>query len=171
MTSAAFYNINFKKLAKDVMAGELRTPEMIAFISALVTPIDTLYNYFLSQRSANIYRLKHTSQVCYMRSALNDEFDTELRRITIKNAEIKEPLWFYEVGDEKPVHFYEEADNQPVYFREASEFFGGGSDFTVLVPLELKPATETELNAYLIRMRALIDYYKLYCKAYTIEFI
>src|SRR5690606_12863694 len=119
----------------------------------------------------SMYRLNHNSQVCSLKAVLNDAFDTDLRRITIQNATIKEPLWFYEPGDEKPVYFYEVADESPVYFRSESEFMGGGSDFTVLVPLDLKPVSEVELNAYLIRMRALIDYYKLYCKAYTIEFI
>jgi hypothetical protein len=106
-----------------------------------------------------------------MQAVLNDSFDNVLRRIIIKNAVIKSPLWFYEPEENKPVKFYEVSDNKPVYFREEAEFLSDGADFTVLVPVDLKPKTPQEETALIIKMKAQIDYYKLFVKNYSILWV
>lgn len=170
MATDNVYNINFEKLVEMLLPVFLRKPIQLFFLKCLVKPIAQLHIQFLAFRAESLYKLNHNSQVIYMQAMLNDSFDNDLRRIKIRNAEIKQPVWFYEVEEEKPVFFYE-PDEAPVYFREDYEFLGGGSDFTVFVPAELQPIDPTSLNAYLVKMKAKIDYYKLYCKGYQIVFI
>ena len=128
------------------------------------------YNQILHFRAESLYKLNHNSQIIYLEKVLNDAFDAETRKIYINNAQINEPVWFYEIADNKPVFFYEIADNKPVYFREESELVGDGIDFTVFVPIQLKPLQTQQLDDFLNQMRALIDYYKLYSKNYQIQF-
>jgi len=115
--------------------------------------------------------VNHNSQICFLQAVLNDSFDNIQRRIIIRNATLREPLWFYEPEENKPVLFYEPSDNKPVYFREESEFIGDGADFLVLVPIDLKPNTLQEETAFLIKMKAQIDYYKLFVKNYKILWV
>jgi len=126
---------------------------------------------FLEFRRQALYKVNHNSQICYLQAVLNDSFDNVQRRIIIRNAILREPLWFYEPEENKPVLFYEESDNKPVYFREESEFIGDGADFLVLVPMDLKPTNAQEENALLIKMKAQIDYYKLFVKNYIILWV
>ncbi|QYS86300.1 hypothetical protein JJC03_15445 [Flavobacterium oreochromis] len=134
-------------------------------------PIIWLHLEFLDFRKESLYKLDHNSQICNLQAVLNDIFDNTERRIIIRNAVLREPLWFYEPEENKPVLFYEESDNKPVYFREESEFIGDGADFLVLVPINLKPTNTQEENAFLIKMRAQLDYYKLFVKNYKILWV
>lgn len=164
------YNIDFNKLVSDLQLPMLRKPLVLAFAKSLVAPVVTLHESFIKFRKDSLYKVKHNSQVVYLRAALNDSFDPVLRRIQIANAVIEQPIWIYEPLDDKPVFVFESFDNAPVYLRESFEFFGGGNDFIVHVPMSLKPEA-AELQAYLIKMSAQVDYYKLYSKNYSILFI
>ncbi|MEG3973472.1 hypothetical protein QT970_02485, partial [Microcoleus sp. herbarium8] len=101
---------------------------------------------------------------CYLQAVLNDSFDNTQRRIIIRNAILREPLWFYELEENKPVLFYEESDNRPVFFREEIEFIGDGADFIVVIPNGIKPLNRQELNVFITKMKGLISYYKLFVK-------
>lgn len=170
MTPPSFYILNFYRIARELMAEPFRYFELWDLFRCFLAPVETLYQDFLTWRADCLYRLGHNSQVCYLQAALNDRFDNTERRIYITNVEVQEPVWIYEPEDDKPVRFYEPEDEMPVYFREDFEFEGGAYDFTVMVPIELHPATSEELQAYLVQMRALVDYYKLFCKEYNIIF-
>ena len=166
-----YYLIDFNKLTRYLVPIKSRKPIRLAYLRVLVKPIILLHQRFLDFRTKCIYKLEHNSQIVYLRAVLNDSFDNDLRRIRIANAVIDQPIWVYEPLDDKPVFVYETSDNSPVFLREASEFFGGGNDFIVQVPMDLKPASDDALQAYLIKMSAKVDYYKLYSKNYTILFV
>lgn len=134
------------------------------WLSAVFTPIVKMRIDFLAFRNESLYKVNHNSQICYLQAVLNDKFDNVLRRIVIRNAVLKEPIWFYEPEENKPVLFYEPSDNKPVYFREESEFIGDGADFLVLVPIDIKPTNTQEENALIVKMQSQIEYYKLYVK-------
>lgn len=165
------YTIDFDRLVTNLQLTFLRKPFLLIFAKCLVSPIVSLYVAFLNFRIDSLYKLNHNSQVVYMQAMLNDSFDNELRRIRIANAVIEQPIWVYEPLDDEPLFVYEASDNAPVYLRELFEFFGGGNDFIVQVPMELKPTPPEALEAYLIKMSAKVDYYKLYSKNYSILFI
>lgn len=150
---------------------EERKPKTIKWLNVVLKPIVRLHIEFLAFRNQALYKVNHNSQICYLQAVLNDSFDNIARRIVIKNAVLKEPLWFYEPEENKPVKFHEESDNKPVYFREEWELLGDGADFTVLVPIDLKPNTTQDENAFLIKMKAQLDYYKLFVKNYIILWV
>lgn len=170
MISDNVYIINFKRLIKYLDATFLRKAKYVGYMLAAAAPLKSLYNVFLGFKDDAIYKVSHNSQICYMQKVLNDSFDDDLRRIVIKNAIIFEPSWFYHPEDNKPLFFYNEADNLPVYFYNPQDFLGDGVDFTVIVPLAIKPITPAEVITFETKMRAQIDYYKLYSKNYIIKY-
>lgn len=166
-----FYTVNWRTFIILNMPVLLRKAKAIKWLEVLFAPVVWLHLEFLAFRKQALYKVSHNSQICYLQAALNDSFDNIQRRIIIRNAILREPLWFYEQEENKPVKFYEESDNKPVYFREESEFIGDGADFLVLVPADLKPGNTQEENALLIKMTGQIDYYKLYVKNYIIQWV
>ena len=165
------YNINWRKFIIENLEVDLRRVKTVKWLEVLFKPIIWLHIEFLAFRIQALYKVNHNSQICYLQAVLNDSFDNIQRRIIIRNATLREPLWFYEPEENKPVVFYEPEDNKPVYFREESEFIGDGADFLVLVPIDLKPSNATEEIAFKIKMEGLIDYYKLYVKNYLIIWV
>ena len=165
------YNINWRKFIIENLEVDLRRVKTVKWLEVLFKPIIWLHIEFLAFRTQALYKVNHNSQICYLQAVLNDSFDNIQRRIIIRNATLREPLWFYEPEENKPVVFYESEDNKPVYFREESEFIGDGADFLVLVPIDLKPTNTQEENALLIKMKAQIDYYKLFVKNYIILWV
>lgn len=158
------YNINWRTFIILNLPVLLRQLKFIKLLEVFFKPIVWLHLEFLAFRNQALYKVNHNSQICYLQAVLNDIFDNTDRRIVIRNAILREPLWFYEPEENKPVLFYEESDNKPVYFREESEFIGDGADFLVLVPIDLKPTNTQELNAFIVKMKGLLFYYKLYVK-------
>lgn len=165
------YNNDWNHFLISNLPFEERKPKTIKWLNVILKPIVRLHLEFLAFRNQALYKVNHNSQICYLQAVLNDSFDNIQRRIIIRNAVLREPLWFYEPEENKPVKFYEDSDNKPVYFREEWELLGDGADFTVLVPIELKPNTIQEENAFLIKMRAQLDYYKLFVKNYIILWV
>lgn len=165
------YNINWRAFIILNLPVFLRKFKFIRLLEVFFTPIIWLHFEFLEFRKQALYKLNHNSQICYLQAVLNDAFDNNHRRIIIANAVLREPVWFYEPEENKPVMHYEEPDNKPVYYREETEFIGDGADFLVLIPGDLKPDNDQEENAYLIKIRAQLDYYKLYVKNYLIVWV
>lgn len=162
------YNINWEEFIRDKIPPELRTPIFEKYVLSLTEANRQLFYQFLAFRIQAIYKVSHNSQVVYLQKMLNDKFDPVARRIRVANAVIKEPVWFFEVDDDKPVWFYNPEDNNPVDFNEESDLLGDNVDFRVLVPIQLKPSTAIAEEAYIIKMSAQINYYKLFSKNYKI---
>ncbi|KIO75942.1 hypothetical protein TH53_17935 [Pedobacter lusitanus] len=154
-----WYKIDFKKLTVLILPTFLRQNLMVSYIQALVTPVSMLYQLWYTRREDNLYKLAHNGQVCYLRKALNDLFDNELRRIYIDNG-----------NRFKRTYIYTRAENRPRYLKRlflqpSTSFADTGADFKVMLPAELNiPANYYQLNA-------LVDFYKLASKRYTIETI
>ena len=165
------YNINWRTFIILNLPVLLRQLKFIKLLEVFFKPIMWLHLEFLAFRTQALYKVNHNSQICFLQAVLNDSFDKVQRRIVIRNAILREPLWFYEPEENKPVLFYEEMDNKPVYFREEIEFVGDGADFLVLVPLDLKPTNTQEENALIIKMEGQLNYYKLFVKNYIILWV
>ncbi|MBB6499108.1 hypothetical protein [Pedobacter cryoconitis] len=154
-----WYKIDFKKLAVLLLPTFLRKNLITGYIQALVTPISMLYQLWYIKREDNLYKLDHNGQVCYLRKVLNDLFDAELRRIFIDDG-----------NRFKRTYLYTMAENQPhylgsLYLQPSTSFADTGTDFKVMIPSELN----TQTNHY--QLIALVDFYKLASKRYTIETI
>lgn len=165
------YSINWRTFIIINLPVFCRKFKYIKLFEVFFKPVIWLHLEFLDFRKQSLYKLNHNSQICYLQAVLNDYFDNEQRRIIITNAILREPVWFYEPDENKPVMHYEESDDKPVYYREENEFIGDGADFIVVIPLDLKPSNNLEENALLIKIRAQLDYYKLYVKNYLIIWV
>jgi len=162
MDFSKVYTTNFNRLVIHMLPLSVRKPIFIAWLTALVKPIANLHQQFVNFRRASLYKIEHTPQVFSLEQMLNDAFDVQLRRIYISDGAYRDGLYFYNPDENKMVPFYNPEENAPVHFYDGAELFSLDTDFVVIVPFELNPAQE-------IRMKSLIDFYRLPDKTYKIE--
>ena len=151
-----WYNIDFNKLVVLNQPTFLRKNIMVAFLRALIEPIKKLYYLWFIFRTANLYKLEHTGQVCYLRKVLNDRFDPSQRRIYIGNGNKYDRQYIYTTPELKPKFI------GTMYLHPRSDYADTGVDFIVYAPAELLDTTNYE-------MKALIEFYKEGAKRYKIE--
>lgn len=156
------FEINFNNLVVHFLPMGLRKQDAIAWLRALVKPIATIHIQFINYRRASLYKIEHTPQVFSLEQVLNDAFDVQLRRIFIGDGAYRDGVYFYNPEEQKPVAFYDPEENAPVHFYDGSQLFSLDTDFVVTVPFELTASQE-------IRMRSLIDFYRLPDKTYNVE--
>ena len=106
-------------------------------------------------RTANLLKLSYNGQRCYLRKALNDKFDPELRRIFIDGT-----------LDIEQDYIYTQAENLDVYlgtmFLETEFNYAGTTvDFLVFVP-------QLVLDLKINEIIATLEFYKLAGKQYQI---
>ncbi|MBD5251393.1 MAG: hypothetical protein HDS56_09505 [Barnesiella sp.] len=160
------FNVNIKRLALLVLPTWLRRPLVGALIYAGVIPLGRLAQELRKYRNSIRYRLSHNGQVCKLRGVLNDEFDPELRRITVEDRDSStmiEASIIYRREEARWAMVPRRGFGTVLIHREG---FSGtsGYDFWINVPEELRSAgIET-------RMRAIINTYKLASKRYTINY-
>lgn len=159
------YIIDYNKLLVWLLPTFLRRVKLSKWLKVLLHPITILYNDFLKYRKRVNYKLSHNSQVCYLQKVLNDSFDTEQKRIYIKNGLFIQALYVYSPQENLPVYI----DTQYIYSDE--DLIGRQDDFIVLVPSQLKPSNPIALEGFLNDMKALINEYKLASKTYSIKWI
>lgn len=155
------YRIDFDKLVVQLLPILLRKAAHVAWLRVLITPWVALHKSFTTKRGAWRYQLTHTPQVFSLENVLNDHFDPAQRRIYIVDGDYIDAIRFYESEDSKPVRFYEATPE--VRFYEPSDFDLLDVDFVVRIPLTLSAAEE-------LRLRALLDFYKLPDKTYTLRY-
>ena len=151
-----WYKIDFYKLVFNFLMVGLRKPIEVGFYYSFVNPLVSLHQTWKTYRFANLYKLEHTGQVCYLRGALNDSFDPSQRRIYIDGTG----------GDALKTYIYTPGEEQTKYLgkiwlRNSLEFADTGADFLVYVPQAIVALQNFEL-------RALIDFYKIASKRYLI---
>jgi len=154
-----WFDLDFDKLVVETQLRGLRKPRIIALAKAVIRPLRTLHFNWKMKRERTLYILAHNVQVCYMRGALNDVFDPELRRIYIDGG----------LNDLEPVYIYTPAEEQPkylgtIYSNSSLVNQATGFDFIVYVPQEIMQTQSFEVNAQ-------INLYRLGGKRYSIEFI
>jgi hypothetical protein len=134
----------------------------VAWLSVLLSEIQNLHAKFIDFSDDITYKLNHNSQVCYLESALNDEFDPSLRRIYIADAggELIQPL--QRDTDLTPVVLGSDTAGSPLTLQPDSGYTGGSYDFIVKLPYVFDQAT-------IYRLRSLVNYYKLAGKRYDIN--
>jgi hypothetical protein len=161
------YNIDFLKLIKLSIPTFWRTTKRLAFLNTILTPVKSHYNAFVAYKNDAIYRVSHNGSITLLQKVLNDKFDNLDRRIFIKNFQRRNGIRFYPEAANREVGFYSPAK---IAFRPSLNNVNG-ADFIINVPIEYQYGDEVQLNKFLIKLRAQVDYYKLYAKKYTIVWI
>lgn len=129
--------------------GAIARSPMLEWLGALISPVPTLHNAFLTFRARIMESITITGQVCRLRTGLNDRFDPALRRIYIVDQDELAPLFIFLESENRPVYL-------PVYIT------GSAVEFLVMVPAEL--ASDEQL------IRQFLNAYKLVTKRYRIQY-
>jgi hypothetical protein len=127
------YDIDFRRLVLLLLPTFLRRPRIVAFVSALISPLSQLHGRFKRFRDDIDYRLTHNSQTCYLRGALNDLLDPVERRITVSDVPPSHGLTLVperEAG--QPLLMPSRATGAVVVGRRG--FAVSGHDFMVTIP-------------------------------------
>lgn len=152
---SAMYNFNIDKLLVLLTPTFLRKPKLVAWLRTLTMPLNKLLDDFKGHRERDLYNLTHNSQVCYLRKALNDEFDPQLRRIKIEDGTRNIRRYIYQRNVNRPLYL----GRMFLYLR--GNYIDGGVDFVVVLPRGL------EYDKY--KLEALVNFYKLAGKRWTIR--
>jgi hypothetical protein len=150
-----WYKIDFDRFILLKLPRRLRTPEMFGYIRALITPISSLYYRWSRMRSDNLKKLSYNSQRCYLRGALNDKYDPDLRRITIDGTLNQDQDYIYTPAENLDVYL------GVLYLEQDFNYSNSKVDFLVNVPRDI-------MNARLNEIVAVIEFYKLAGKQYQI---
>ena len=161
----SIFNIDFNRLIGLLVPIRRRKPKMLHWLMALNAPVIELYNSFLQYRASTLYKLNYTPQVFSIENVLNDAFDRIQRRIYIEDGEYTFPVYFYDRNDDKPVRFPDRGDDGAVRFYDRSSLLVSDVDFTVVLPQGLGLS-----DAEMIRLNALIDFYKLPDRTHTVTY-
>jgi len=152
---SAMYNFNIDKLLVLLTPTFLRKRKLVAWLRTLAMPLNKLLDDFKVHRERDLYNLTHNSQVCYLRKALNDEFDPQLRRIKIEDGTRNIRRYIYQRNVNRPLYL----GRMFLYLR--GNYIDGGVDFVVVLPRGL------EYDKY--KLEALVNFYKLAGKRWTIR--
>lgn len=161
----SIFNIDLNREVANVLVVPWRKTKFVQWLMCLIHPVNLLLTSFLRYRTATNYKLDHTAQVFSLEDVLNDAFDATQRRIYINDGIYTFPVWFYDRNDDKPVYFFDRATDGPVRFYNRASLAQLDEDFTVVIPAALGLP-----EAEIIRLRALIDLYRLPDKTYTLSY-
>lgn len=134
---SVIYDIDFKKIVRWWTPLPLRKVFWLRLLGVLVYPIVELYQLFLLYRTAVLYDLMITPQVCYMESLLNERYDFTLRRIYIDDAVERPPLYLYADAESQPIDLYRDSEALPVDLYTDGEGSDYADDFIIWVPSAL----------------------------------
>lgn len=149
-----WFILNWKILALSLLPPYLRGRTVQSWVLLFVSAIESIHYDWLQYRKGNIYNLAHNSQKCYLRGALNDRFDNELRRIRIDDGNAFKRQYIYTDAEQKTRFL------GTMFLYDDSDYADTGVDFIVVVPADL------QYSVY--EMKALVDFYRLASKRYKI---
>ena len=168
------FDVDFDVLTTQLLPVRLRQPVMTAWLKCLIDPVKWLYNLFTANRNNNLYLLAHDGQVCYLEGVLNDTFDSINRRIFISDPAYVDPVYIYEVPENKPVYIdlvseigasVIPAPDPLLLYTDAELYSGSRVAFIINIPLAL-----TLTPGQITQLKALVDLYKLPARRYDIIF-
>ncbi|MDD3079084.1 MAG: hypothetical protein PHH37_08270 [Paludibacter sp.] len=156
------FRIDIDKLGVLLLPTILRKVLVVEFIRISLHPLHYIQDIFFTNRGKNIYKLTHNSQVCSLKSVLNDAFPSRSKDFEIEDAE-DTGLWQYSIDNEDIDNqlMVTDVSNIIIYDEEMMTKF---ADFVVKIPNNLNSVDN--LNV----VRALVNTYKLVSKKAIYEF-
>lgn len=154
-----WYNIDFNRLVLLLLPTFLRKPKLFGFVRALVQPLASLhYTWLYSFRDINVNKLSYNGQRCYLRKALNDRVDPELRRIYITNVPQLDENYLYQPAEN--LDYYLDTMYLDLDYTEQGEQV----DFVVYIPNWDRATYNRVINQII----AILEFYTLAGKTYKI---
>lgn len=159
--------IDYRKLVILLLPTFLRRPVLMAWLRAMVYPLQQLHDRHQAARTQRLYELRHTSQICFIKDALNNEFGItdyadgfEIEDINAKGNWI----WVY---DENVERFDDEQHmlfDEPTWIHDISSILPPTSAFTVLVPKHIEIDETNDA-----RIRSVVNKYRLASRTFEIK--
>ena len=156
--------IDYNKLAVLLLPTFLRQPILMSLARILMVPLQRLHDEHHAARDERMYQLRHTSQICHIKDALNREFSVgnysaspdytagfEIENI---NAIGDWVMTYDEVPAFADVHTMVKENDYLLVYDEAI-ITQATQSFIVYVPNGL------DFNASLPKVRAIVDMYRL----------
>lgn len=171
MTNGNIYTVDYEKFKEQLLPLLLRRPKLLDWLMALLSPFVSLYNYFFGFKNKAIYKTEHNAAITLLQKVLNDGYDVIPRRIFINNAEITATQHYYDRGLGDPLEFFDKGNGNPQWFFDKEVFNVYRSDFTVFLPGAIRPVDSEDEERLLTKIRADLDYYKMYGTKYTIVWL
>lgn len=159
--------IDYRKLVILLLPTFLRQPVLMAWLRAMAYPLQQLHDRHQAARTQRLYELRHTSQVCYIKNALNNEFGITNYANGFEIEDINAPgewVWIY---DENVDRFDDEQHmlfDDPTFIHNISAILPPTSAFFVLVPQSI---TIDETNK--ARIRSIVNKYRLASRTFEIK--
>lgn len=157
------YDIDFKKITLWWVPFPLRDYILLTYLGVVIYPVAQIHQFFLRFKTAKLYQLKITPQVCYLEMMLNDLFDFTSRRIRIADAIWYLPTYLYQEPELKPLTLYTPVENNPVYLYQEGEVGEYKDDFVVFVP--------AAIIFNMAQMQGSLDTYKLAGTRFKIQIV
>lgn len=155
--SKRIFQIDYDRLVLLCLPTFLRKNNIVSFLRSVIVAIKYLYVVFRNNQNANLYKLAHNGQVCYLRKVLNDTFDPGLRRIKIVEGLAFAQQYIYTSAEQQKKYL------GTMYLRQSTDYADTGVDFRVVVP------DGYDLSSVIHQMKSMVDYYKLTSKRYKIQ--
>ena len=156
--------IDYNKLAVLLLPTFLRQPILMSLARILMVPLQRLHDEHHAARDERMYQLRHTSQICHIKDALNREFAVGNHALTpdyTAGFEIEDinaigdwVMTYDEVPAFADVYTMAEDDDYLLVYDEAI-ITQATQSFIVYVPKAL------DFNASLPKVRAIVDLYRL----------
>ena len=134
MPNNNIYIVNWTKLLNWLLPEVLRKPKLLAFMKALVYPINLLHNDLLRFKKQKEYQLSINSQVCRLQALLNDRYDSFNRRLYIDDGQLGNEVYVFTDAEDSPLGLFTAAENNPVDVYNDYELHGTAADFIVFIP-------------------------------------
>ena len=159
--------IDYRKLVILLLPTFLRRPVLMSWLRAMVYPLQSLHDRHQTARTQRMYELCHTSQICFIKDALNKEFGITDYATGFEIEDINAPgnwVWIY---DENVDRFDDEQHmlfEDPTFIHNISAILPPTSAFFVLVPQSI---TIDETNE--ARIRSIVNKYRLASRTFEIK--
>ena len=164
--------IDYRKLVILLLPTFLRQPVLMAWLRAMAYPLQQLHDRHQAARTQRLYELRHTSQVCYIKGALNNEFGITDYANGFEIEDVDTPgnwLWLYNEKDDEGniIDIYNNAQHKlfddPTLVSGTSTILTPTSAFTVIVPQSIE---RNETND--ARIRSIVNKYRLASRTFEI---
>lgn len=95
------FTVDFDRWIAQMLPTFLRRRVLYAFCRAMCAPVRSVYEAFLQSRGDQIFNAAYNGQVCYLRAALNDAFETI--GFQIADGDDVSGSWLYAKKEDMPV--------------------------------------------------------------------
>lgn len=159
------YNISYSRVALLLLPFIIRKKTLIAFLAALMRPLEDLNEDFGAYR--NSIDTSVNSQICYMRGMINDYFDYYERRIIVRTAPLNKDYYLlWQDQYNKPNMIYNEEypeTYQPYLLNSDWQIGTNNPDFEIVFPVGYE-LSKNDIN----QLTTLVNNHKLASKKFSI---